>query len=101
VKQYPHTIIASIVPGTTSRDENGNWQPDASADITYQCRYEPAGGNAFFEMADGQRVNYSGIIYMPVSVDDIPVGTKVTVTGILTETVKRFSRGQLNARAWI
>jgi hypothetical protein len=107
VVQYPHlmTVGGAITDSTT--DVNGNWvQGTVDNDIAeLQCRYETADGNGYVTGAGGAQLFYQGIVYLPLPVNTIEFGAKVTVRNnsevIAKDTVKHFSRGQLNARVWL
>lgn len=94
VKQYPHTLVI----------KTANWATEENEVVTYMCRRE--GGQEAkkgFNHTD-QTVNY--VLYMPLPVDTIQIGTPVEVYAednelLAADAVKQFSRGQLNARAWI
>lgn len=55
--------------------------------------------------ADGERINYDGIVYLPLPQSTVAPGAGVVVKDgaevLLQGTVKRFSAGQLNARIWL
>lgn len=104
VKQYLHTItVTTSYAGV--KDGNGNWTP--IGDITQQLsgRFEPNNTNGFVTAADGSRINYDGIVYLPLPQATLAPGAKVEVKNgaevLLKGTVKRFSAGQLNARIWL
>lgn len=101
VVQYPDILTYSI-QGTGIQDENGNWIVDGiDQEFELKCRAEPASGNGLIKNVDGTVINYSWIVYLPLPVEEIAVGTEVTIESKLKDTVKRFSRGQLNARIWL
>lgn len=103
VKQYPHTI--SITTTAAATKTNGNWTTGGESTSDRTGRYEPNSGNEFVTTADGQRIAYDGIVYMPLPQADIAPGSKVVVkngaTVLSQGTVKKFSRGQQNARLWL
>jgi len=107
VKQYPHTIKLYPVKGDSMQDNNGNWitPEDGGEPESYPCRMEPRSTAGFVTGVDGTQLTYSSIVYMPLSVPDIQVMTRVSIfKGELlvgVGTVKQFSRGQLNARVWL
>lgn len=105
VKQYPHTISITTV-AATNRDANGNFV--AGTPVTgseKKCRFEPSTGNAFITGAGGEKIYYSGIVYLPLPADQIIPGTMAIVKNgstVLSNTkVLSFSSGQLNARVWL
>lgn len=105
VLQYPHKakVFAS---GASAKDENGNWQT-AEAELIFEsdCRLEPAKANQYIVGLDGKQITLSAIVYMPRSATPIKPGVFFEVWDeevLLTrETVKQFSKGQLNARVWL
>lgn len=106
VTQYPHkmTIVARQ---DNERDDSGEWEESedpGTSDIT--CRAEPNSTNGFMQTVDGTSVKYDWTVYIPLPVDDIDPGTQAEIfddnnVSLGKGSVKRFSRGQLNARAWI
>jgi hypothetical protein len=104
VKQYPHTLKITTV-GVGTQDGNGNWQPGTPATVEKACRAEPNSKSATVKTDDGTAIVFDFTVYMPLYVDIIAVGSKVEVYNgndlLGTNTVKRLSRGQLNARVWL
>ncbi len=104
VTQYPHIIEISVASEST-KDVSGNWVNGTPTTSQVNGRYEPNKGNGMVRAADGTMINYEGIVYLPLPQSDLPVGTDVTVkngeTVLLKNTVKQFSKGQLNARVWL
>ena len=106
VIQYPHIATITSQGTDTTQDENGNWIPGTpGTSIEQKCRAESSGGNGYVKGVDGTKIDYSWIIYFPKDVPAIKVSSAISVINgaetVLTDTVKRFSRGQLNARAWL
>lgn len=104
VKQYPHTLsIETVTSG--GRDAEGDFITSAPVLTQSECRAEVNDQGRTVIADDGLRLDYSWILYLPLSVAHIPVGVMVEVYSgaelLLTATVKRFSRGQLNARVWL
>lgn len=103
VKQYPHTIEVTTVSGSTK--VNGNWVAGTEETIQTTGRYEPASGNGVVLTDDGDKVNYDGIVYLPLPQQTLAPGAKVVVKSgaevLCTGNIKRFSAGQLNARIWL
>ena len=64
--QYPH--IAQIYGGAdTYQDNTGNWVPSSlSIQFETKCRVEPAKNNQYTVGADGNRIYFSSVIYMPL-----------------------------------
>jgi len=107
VKQYPHTIKLFPVEGGSVKDANGNWKAAVAVvpERSYKCRMETRSTAGFITGTDGTQLQFSCIVYMPLPVDDIQVMTRVDIYKgdvlVASGTVKQFSRGQLNARAWL
>ena len=108
VVQYPHILKFSIVTGGSEEiDENGDTVivPGATTTIEVKCRFEPNGSGEQIPSADGLKLDYSWIVYMPLGQPEIPEG--IDVTGYLNErliasgNVKRFNEGTMNAMAWV
>jgi hypothetical protein len=104
VRQYPHRLVITTVSGST-QDGNGNWQAVTTSTIEKTCRAEPNNKNAQIKAVDGTAIVFDFTVYMPLPVDIIAVGSKVSLYNgdelLSTNTVKRFSKGQLNARLWL
>ncbi|OLY92505.1 hypothetical protein SAMN05444008_102375 [Cnuella takakiae] len=109
VSQYPD-LISFTPSATATRDGQGNWVEGVAGEaVQSSCRCEPASGNAQIMGVDGALISYASAVYLPQRCPELPQGASVTVTiqrdgqdpEIFTGTVKRFSRGQLNARAWL
>lgn len=103
--QYTHTISFTTI-GESYTDDNGNWQPGATITESYPARCEPVGfgSGGSVKATDGERVQLDWVVYMPLPVNNIGVGTTVTIDmngQSMTDTVKRFSKGQFNARVWL
>jgi hypothetical protein len=108
VKQYPHKMILTIIPGGQVQDENGDFGPASPVTVEKECRADASGGNGYVSGPGGTRINYSYVVYMPLPVDTIETGTLVEVQDpannnetILRDKVLQFYRGQLNARVWL
>ena len=105
VKQYPHILYATAVTDSV-QDSEGNWIPGTSSTITKVCRAEPSSNlKSFVIGTDGQHLDYSWIVYMPLSTEIYQAGTKVEVKNngatIVNDTIKQFHKGQLNMRLWL
>lgn len=109
VDQYPHS--AEIVTQETDAtvDADGNWIPGTTQTISLKCRAESATANGYLVGVDGAKIDFSWIVYFPSGIPRIKEGVRITVVNpdapfgpetMLTDTVKRFSRGQLNVRIW-
>lgn len=104
VTQYPHTLTVTTKV-EAARDVNGNWVPGSETSTDYSCRAEPASGNASIPGDDGNRIYYDWTVYLPLPVPDMMNGAVVTVKDgikvLSNNKIKRFNRGQLNARIWL
>jgi hypothetical protein len=104
VKQYPHTVTIKTMTDAT-QDANGNMVPGVPTDLVMTGRYEPANGNGTVEATDGTRINYTGIVYLPLPASSLKPGSPVEVkngaTVLCIGKILRFSLGQLNARIWL
>jgi hypothetical protein len=104
ITQYPHTINLTTNADST-QDSDGNWTPGSTTTVSKSCRAEPSGGNGYVRAADGERINFNWIVYLPLPQDKVKEGTLVTIFDgaeqIARDKVLRFSRGQLNARIWL
>jgi hypothetical protein len=105
VSQYPHRLIAMQYESEAVQDENGDWVPQNSSLIDQACRAEPNSKGGFIPVADGKSYLFEWVVYLPLPVTELKLGTKVTIEWNGQEfgkgTVQRFSRGQLNARIWL
>lgn len=103
VKQYPH-ILKVTTPGETTRNAQGYPVSSPVTENEYECRAEANIRNAFVQGQDGSRIDYSWKVYMPVTSDIIQLGSKVELSGVIgtiTDTVKFFEPGQLNAKVYL
>lgn len=110
--QYKHCGYVQVATEAT-RDTNGNWIAGTEEDdpLEFKCRAEPQSGNGYIQGIDGAKVNYSYIVYCPLDTPNVPVGSTIKIVTepetdwtdevYFTDTVKRFSRGQLNVRLWL
>lgn len=102
--QYPHIISITTKSGSY-QNANGNWVPATETTVEKAGRYEPNSTNGMITAADGTRINYDGIVYLPLPQTALAPGAKVVVIKgaavLLKGTIKRFSEGQLNARIWL
>jgi hypothetical protein len=106
--QYPHLLKYDIVTGGYEEvDENGDTVivPGSKSIVEIKCRFEPNADGERIVSADGEQLEFGWIVYMPVSSPEVPNGAQITGFNsdkvIAKGNVKRFSRGQLNARAWV
>jgi hypothetical protein len=66
VTQYPHIIAIESKSSDAVQDDDGNWIPGTDAEVVYlPCRAESATGNGYLNGVDGQRIDYSWIVYLP------------------------------------
>ena len=107
VTWYPHTLELST-PADSEQDADGNWVAAAGTTVETLCRAEVRERvtDGLRPATDGNVIQYGWVIYMPQGAPSLPVGASVTVKDeslniVASDTVKRFSRGQLNARAWL
>jgi hypothetical protein len=105
VIQYPHTLKVFYSEGST-KDVKGNWsKPGADTIREGLCRCEPNGSSGFITAADGARIDFAWTVYLPLPQSRIQEGSRVEVWNgeekLASDTVKRFSQGQLNARLWL
>lgn len=100
---YPHKATVTL-PGTSVKDDSGNWQSSGETTVVSDCRLEPNTSNKFLALSDGKRIDYAAILYMPIG-STIPAGAKVKVehgaTVLIETTVKHFHPGQLNQKVWL
>ena len=105
VAQYPHRLIAVQYELDAVQDENGDWLQQNSSLINQACRAEPNSKGGFIPVADGKSYLFEWVIYLPLPVIELKIGTKVTIEWhgqkLGKGEVKRFSKGQLNARIWL
>lgn len=106
IVQYPDTLKINTVGTSSFNSSTGNYTSGtAAAEVEQTCRAESSDGNGYITGSDGKRIDFGWIVYMPLSAPKIAIGSKVSVYKgaelILTDTVKRFSRGQLNCRVWL
>jgi hypothetical protein len=105
VVQYPHKLRLSIA-AASSQNDSGNWESGSVSTQDIECRAEPNSKNVFLSGPEGERIKYEWDVYMPLPVEMIKSGTSGELfdqnnVTLGKGTVKRFSAGQLNARAWI
>jgi hypothetical protein len=109
VMQYPDIVSFQNSTDAVYDENTGKWTPGTGSTVTSQCRYEASNGNGVINTDGGERINYSGIVYLPKDAPVIKTGTEVTVTvkrdgqgdQVVKDKVLRFFRGQMNARLWV
>ena len=105
VSQYPHILTLTEITSSV-QDGNGNWV-QGEVNITERiCRAEPNSGGRYLTGVTGDKVYYDFVLYMPLPAANIKAGTKAEIYNqdgdiLGVGTIKRFNRGQLNARAWV
>lgn len=107
VIQYPH-IGKLFTTDASVKEGDGKWTAGSLEQrFETKCRAEPAGSSQFITGQGGEKVTFKSIVYMPVpdSGLEIKPGSFFEVwdgeTLKVKETVKQFSKGQLNARIWL
>ena len=106
VTQYPDTIFFQSESGE-STFVNGIYTPGAPGQSIQQSgRYEPSTLNREILNTDGISVKIKGIFYMPISSNDIAIGSDIEVkdssgNSIAKTKVLFFTRGQLNCRVYL
>jgi len=103
--QYPH-MLKTTSGSTDAQYVDGQWVPgEPTEEVLEVCRAEPAGAEGLQTTPDGDRIDYSWVVYFPHSVSRFPLGVSLEIYQdeelIITDTVKKFYRGQLNARVWL
>lgn len=104
VTQYPHTATATINSDAITLP-NGDIQPGTTTTVSFKCRVEPSTGYGTVKTQDGTALDYAWKVYGK----NIPVlafGTDVEIKDnqgriVCKDTVKQFSKGQLNTRLWL
>jgi hypothetical protein len=102
--QYPDSIVVTT-SASGSQNASGIWTSGVTTNYTFLCRAEVNGAGRKIAGADGGLVDYSFIVFMPVSTVVIPIGSDFVLTaltnGIISGKVKGASNGQLNSRLWL
>jgi len=108
VVQYPHILKFDIVTGGSEEiDENGDTVivPGATTAIEVKCRFEPNADGELIVSADGAKLDFGWIVYMPLDQVEVESGTVIRGYNgadlIADGDVKRYSKGQLNAKLWV
>jgi hypothetical protein len=106
--QYPHILKYDTVAGGYEQvDENGDTVivPGSISTVEIKCRFEPNADGERILSADGEQLDFGWIVYMPLDQVEVLPGTAIKGFNddllIAQGEVKRFNRGQLNARAWV
>jgi hypothetical protein len=102
--QYPDSIVVTT-SASGSQNASGIWTPGASGVYTFQCRAEPNGTGRQIMGNDGALIDYSFLVFMPVTTVVIPAGSEYLLStlnnGTFSGKVIRPSNGQLNSRLWL
>lgn len=102
--QYPDTIEITKAPEFV-QDEDHNFKPSGEGTVvSLECRAEVAGNNPVITGADGNKVEYSWIVYMPLTSEEFHFGDEVKITKggrEFSSTVKQQYNGQFNTRIWV
>jgi hypothetical protein len=110
VNRLPHVVKYTLKTPTAgiSKNSDGDIIAPATTDILkeFPCRVQPnTSGAAIIKEEDGQRIEFKAVLFLNQSAEKIPFGQKIEVFEkgqlILSGTVKRFHRGQLQVRVWI
>lgn len=111
VTQYRDLLQATIYTGESTYDENtGNWTNVGSpVNVQSDCRYEPNDGNGSVVTEDGERIDFSGTVFLPLVTFELKKGMAVQVTVkrenrsdiIINEKIKRFFPHQMNTEIWL
>lgn len=105
VEQYPDTATVTSASEATTLP-NGDIVPGEPVTSTFKCRQEPAGKSGFIIAADGTQIAFSSNVYAGKGTVEVIEGSEISIINkvgesVLSGTVKRFSRGQLNCRLWV
>jgi len=103
--KYPHTLTVYI-PGTTTRESDGDYVAANATTTTYFCREEPNGGGASITLSGGEFYRHTSMIYLPPSTPALDTGLEVEVTDIngvtrVKGTIMRFSKDTKHCRLWL
>ena len=102
--QYPDKITITRKP-EYAQDANGNFKPVGEGTaFTSSCRAEVAGDYPTIPGADGQKVAYSWIVYMPKTAENFAFGCNVVITKggkDFKSSLKQQYNGQFNTRLWV
>jgi hypothetical protein len=111
VTEYPDIIsfTSSQVITEPYQDEKGDWvipEPGEMLTVSQAGRAEVNSQAVKVPGQNGEKVDFSFMVYLPVDAVEIPYQTQVTIKNDKGETigksdVKRFHRATMNARCWI
>lgn len=104
MNQYPDSILITTA-SSGSQNASGIWTAGASGTQTFSCRAEVNGTGRKVVGDDGVLIDYSFLVFMPITSVVIAPGSSFVLTaltnGTISGTVKRASNGQLNSRLWL
>lgn len=106
VRQYPYILFAETI-SESYQNEDGDWVVGESERIEIgKCRDEVGGSGALVSSEDGQKHEYSWMIYAPKSTPKLKQGTLIEVENEHGDIraygrIIRYSKDQLNVRIWI
>jgi hypothetical protein len=126
IRQYPHWLYKRTDTESV-QDDNGSWTDSGEPIIEFcgACREETNGKGSRIQAADGEFIEFSSLVLMPVEVQRITEGTTIFVTeeeitdpaqlldstfveqakaeGIIRITGEclKFDGGRLHHRMWI
>ena len=105
--QYPHTL-KYLTPSIDSvyNQDTGEWSDEVlGVEKELMCRSEMNSKGELVPSNDGAQLNYSYTVYMEVDAPVFEFGHIIEVINpdglLIKDTVKKFSRGQLNAMLWV
>lgn len=103
MEQYPDSIVVSWQNEPT-QGASGDFTAGATGSNTFSCRAEINTKAGKIMGSDGQLIDFTQIVYMPLTTVEIAVGSDYVLTslsGTVSGKVKRASNGQLNSRLWL
>lgn len=104
VNQYPHTLSVETAD-SPGRDSEGNYLEPILTLTQQPCRVEANDRGRTIVGDDGMQLQHAWTVYLRAGGAAVSVGTLVKVYDgaelLLSATVKRYHRGQLNARIWL
>jgi hypothetical protein len=103
VTQYPDSIVVSWQNEPT-QGASGDFTAGATGSNTFSCRAEINTKAGKIMGSDGQLIDFTQMVYMPLTTVEIAVGSDYVLTslnGTVSGKVKRASNGQLNTRLWL
>ena len=102
--QYPDTITITTA-ASAYQNASGVWVQGATGNYEFSCRAEVNSMGRKIVSADGALIDYSFLIYMPVSTVVIPPGSDYVLNalnnGTISGRVRLAKNGQLNSRLWL